>query len=181
LPRLLTLTKACSNSDVSTMSTSRSESVGQDGAVLGRLLQDIKQMCEDYSDSEDDDVEDGVEDSKLSDYKNKMKKRKVMMENVANKYIEENKKRKPSITVEKKVKRIEDLPEVNTLPIDKQISMMNYLRDVIFTGLKYATKETIENSSIVNSVGIGLSTDEVSATLGAGSKKENWAIPEQLN
>lgn len=153
MPSLLTLTKVCANSDVSTMSTSKSESLGQDGVMLNRMLEEMKEVCGDDSDSDDDGQEegsDGIEDSKFSDYKIRMKKRKALMKKVTNKYSLEKKKRKPTITVERKVTRVEDLPEVNTLPMDKRISMMNYLRDVIFTGLKYATKETIENGSIVN-------------------------------
>lgn len=74
------------------------------------------------------------------------------MEDVANKYLEDSKRRKPTITVEKKVTRVEDLPAANTLALDKQISLINYLRDVIFKGLKYVTKEVIESGIIVGMI-----------------------------
>ena len=62
---------------------------------------------------------------------------------------EDKKKRKPTVTVEKPVSRICDLPEVNTLALDKQTSLNNYLRDVIFTGLKYITNQQLESGKVM--------------------------------
>ena len=42
------------------------------------------------------------------------------------------------------VMKIKDLAQANTLPVDKQISLQNYLRDVVFRGLKLVTKDVIK-------------------------------------
>jgi hypothetical protein len=88
----------------------------------------------------------------LSEIRANFRKRKKGMENLVKQYIEGTKRRKPTITVEKKVTSVADLPAVNTLILDKQVSLANYLRDVIFRGLKYVTKEVIESGQIVKKV-----------------------------
>ena len=146
----MTLTKAYSNSDMSTMSASRSDRTGQESVVL-KMLQAIRETGSDESDSDgEEDGDEGNERNRV--YRERMKKRKQNMENLAHKYLEDNKRRKPTITVEKKVTRVEDLPAANTLALDKQISLFNYLRDVIFKGLKYVTKEVIESGTIVGMI-----------------------------
>jgi hypothetical protein len=132
------------------MSASRSDRTGQESVVL-KMLRAIRETESD--DSESDGDENGEEgDKKIRAYRERMKKRKKNMEDLGNKFLEDSKRRKPTITVEKKVTRVEDLPAANTLALDKQISLINYLRDVIFKGLKYVTKEVIESGTIVGMI-----------------------------
>jgi hypothetical protein len=137
------------------MSSSRSAGPGQESQVVQLILKGIKEMDEEINKemtNSDDDDEDDNEGVKLNEFKERLRKRKKVLEDLANQYIEDSKRRKPTITVEKKVTLVADLPPGNTLVLDKQISLTNCLRDVIFKGLKYVTKEVIESGRIVNMV-----------------------------
>jgi hypothetical protein len=74
------------------------------------------------------------------------------LEDIAVRFLEQSKKRKATVAVDKVINRVEDLLEVNTLALDKQISLMNYLRDVLFTGLKYVTKDTVEKGNTLTKI-----------------------------
>ena len=148
LRSVVTLTQTCSNSDLSTMSASRSDRSGRETEMVRLLLEGIKEMGEELEEPKDSVAESDSEDDDDGNLKKAKRKRKMELEALATKYLEDNKRRKPTITVEKKVTRVEDLPLENQLDLDKQISMMNFLRDVIFTGLKYVTKDTIERGVI---------------------------------
>jgi hypothetical protein len=153
---VITLTRTCSNSDLSTMSASRSDRSTRESEVVRQLLQGIQDLDPELrkkdaatdSDSDSGDDSEEPEDDDVRKLREERGKRKKALEDLATQYLEDNKRSKPTVTVERKVTRVEDLPLVNQLSLDKQISMMNFLRDVIFPGLKYVTKDTIERGTV---------------------------------
>ena len=120
LPSLVILTTTCSHSDMSTMSASRSERTDQE-SVVRQLLEGMKKMDElDEGDSDGDESGKSDKDYEKEEYlKAKRKRRKKALEDIAVQFLEENKRRKPTVAVEKQVTRVEDLLEVNTLALDK--------------------------------------------------------------
>jgi len=158
LPVLVTLTKTSSYSDLSAMSRSE-QSSDQASATLQKILQQVSNMEEDMTAAETESGEDGGD--KLKSFQEKMNKRKQDLMDLAAELLD-IKKRKLTITVERKVTRVEDLPADNILALDKQTSLINYLRDVVFTGVKYVTKETLEGGNIMKKITDNLQiTDEL--------------------
>ena len=150
LPSHVTLSKTCSNSDLSTMSASRSDRTDKE-SMVNQMMVALKEY--EQEDGKDENSNDGIaEGDKYTRLKENMRKRTKAFEEMALQLQRENKRRKTTITVEKQVTRVEDLPETNTLALDKQISLINFLRDVIFTGLKYVTKDTIERGAIIGKI-----------------------------
>jgi hypothetical protein len=108
----------------------------------------------DDSDGRDDDSDSGLADIPARDSKalhralrEMEKENRKRNQEVANlmKQLEDSKKAKKERVGEKrKVTKIKDIAPANLLPFDKQISLHNYLRDVVFRGLKLVTKEVLD-------------------------------------
>jgi hypothetical protein len=109
LPVLVTLTKTSSYSDLSEMSRSE-QSSDQASATLQKILQQVSNMEEDMTAAETQSGEDGGD--KLKSFQEKMNKRKQDLMDLAAELLD-IKKRKLTITVERKVTRVEDLPADN--------------------------------------------------------------------
>ena len=60
--------------------------------------------------------------------------------------------RQGMVLTKKRIYKIKDLSEKNTLPVDKQISLNNYFRDVMFRSLKLVTKDVLKSGGVVDKI-----------------------------
>jgi hypothetical protein len=143
IPELITLTPNCNsnNSDISTMSS-----------IHGNEGDENEDNSASASDGESDDDEPTLR-QQLDKLKKKDKKRKQQMINLQEK-LKDNKQARQltESAAKKKVTHIKNLAEANTLPLDKQISLNNYFRDVVFRNVKLVTKEVLEDGFVVGKI-----------------------------
>ena len=137
IPEIITLTLNCNDSEMSAMSNRGNDDSDHDG------------------DSSDDDIDDqdlaGMR-QKITDLKNADKKRKREMTNLQAQLKEKRQAAEGRVLTKKKITKIKDLATSNTLPIDKQISLNNYFRDVVFRKLKLVTKDVIKSGVVVEKI-----------------------------
>ena len=137
IPEMISvLTPNCHNSDISTMSKNE----------------------EDNSDRSDNDSESGSVDNpahdskalfqKLKEMERENKKRNQVVADLMKQLEDSKQAKKVRVEANRTVTNIKDLARANTLPEDKQISLRNYLRDVVFRGLKLVTKDVIKCGSM---------------------------------
>jgi hypothetical protein len=139
LPEIILLTPNCNDSDISTMSGTGNDKEGSDDDSASALAASTE-------DSE------ATLRGKLDKLVQKDKKRKQQMTNLQEQLKDTKQAREGSVLGPKRVTQIKDLAEANTLPIDKQITLNNYFRDVVFRGLKLVTKEVIKNGVVVDKI-----------------------------
>jgi hypothetical protein len=89
---------------------------------------------------------------KIQKLQKKEKKRKQEMTNLQEKLTDNKQARQGEATTKKKITQIKHLASENTLPIDKQVSLNNYFRDVVFRVLKIVTKEVLKGGVVVGRI-----------------------------
>jgi hypothetical protein len=143
IPEIITLTTTCSDSDISTMGGNGNDDDDSD----------------DNSDSASDDSSDDIEgksmremQEKIRQLQNKERKRKQKMTDLQEQLKDTKQARIGKLLGKRKETKIKNLAAANTLPIDKQISLNNYFRDVVFRSLKLVTKEVLDSGFVVDKI-----------------------------
>ena len=139
LPEIILLTPNCNDSDISTTSGTGHDKESSDDNSASVLA-----YCS-------DDNEETVRE-KIRKLASRERKRKQQMTDLQEQLKNRKQAQQGKVLGQKRVTRIKDLAEANTLPIDKQISLNNYFRDVVFRNLKLVTKDVLKSGVIVDKI-----------------------------
>jgi hypothetical protein len=139
LPEIILLTPNCNDSDISTTSGTGHDKESSDDNSASVLA-----YCS-------DDNEETVRE-KIRKLASRERKRKQQMTDLQEQLKNRKQARQGKVLGQKRVTRIKDLAEANTLPIDKQISMNNYFMDVVFRNLKLVTKDVLKSGVVVDKI-----------------------------